>query len=220
MMVASTMGATAFQKGLGAAHAMAHPVSAALDTHHGLAVSVFMPYVVAFNMKTIGEKVERLKRLLGLEQGIVDWLLARRGPYSGWILRGMGFTPSAAEVIDPRKGDPLPEPTRFGGVVVTGSAALVSDREAWSEQTARWIGGVLADDIPFLGICYGHQLLAHGQGGEVGVKEQPVSLRAAMRICPLLCSCTGAPCTPTSLTLAALHHRPRFAVSNQTSLCL
>jgi alcohol dehydrogenase class IV len=78
MMIASTMGAAAFQKGLGAVHAMAHAVSAALDTHHGLAISVFMPYVVAFNMKTIGEKAARLKRLLGLKQGIVDWLLEFR----------------------------------------------------------------------------------------------------------------------------------------------
>ena len=90
MMVASTMGATAFQKGLGAVHAMAHPVSAALDTHHGLAISVFMPYVVAFNMKTIGEKVERLKRLLGLKQGVVDWLLEFR--------EALGLPHTAAEL--------------------------------------------------------------------------------------------------------------------------
>jgi GMP synthase (glutamine-hydrolysing) len=84
----------------------------------------------------------------------------------------MGFSPPAAEVVDPRKGDPLPEPTQFIGVVVTGSSALVSNREAWSERTASWIGGVLADDVPFLGICYDHQLLAHGQGGAVGLNPR------------------------------------------------
>ena len=49
MMGAAAMGATAFQKGLGAIHALSHPVGALYDTHHGLTNAVFMPYVLAFN---------------------------------------------------------------------------------------------------------------------------------------------------------------------------
>ena len=51
MMAAATMGATAFQKGLGGIHALSHPVGALYDTHHGLTNAVFMPYVMLFNRK-------------------------------------------------------------------------------------------------------------------------------------------------------------------------
>ena len=51
MMSAAAMGATAFQKGLGAIHALSHPVGALYDTHHGLTNAVFMPYVLVFNRK-------------------------------------------------------------------------------------------------------------------------------------------------------------------------
>ena len=49
MMSAAAMGATAFQKGLGAIHSLSHPVGALYDTHHGMTNGVFMPYVLAFN---------------------------------------------------------------------------------------------------------------------------------------------------------------------------
>ena len=56
MMAAAAMGATAFQKGLGAIHALSHPVGALYDTHHGMTNGVFMPYVLVFNDKAIEPK--------------------------------------------------------------------------------------------------------------------------------------------------------------------
>jgi alcohol dehydrogenase class IV len=67
MMSAAAMGATAFQKGLGAIHALSHPVGALYDTHHGLTNAVFMPYVLAFNRPAIEAKIARLSAYLGLE---------------------------------------------------------------------------------------------------------------------------------------------------------
>ena len=67
MMSAAAMGATAFQKALGAIHALSHPVGALYDTHHGLTNAVFMPYVLAFNRPAIEVKIERLAAYLGLE---------------------------------------------------------------------------------------------------------------------------------------------------------
>ena len=62
MQVASTMGATAFQKGLGAMHSLSHPCGAVYDTHHGLTNAVVMPYVLEFNRPSIEEKVAALAR--------------------------------------------------------------------------------------------------------------------------------------------------------------
>jgi alcohol dehydrogenase class IV len=82
MMAAATMGATAFQKGLGAIHALSHPVGAVYDTHHGLTNAVVMPYVLAFNRKAIEEKLTRLAAYIGLPkpsfQAVMDWVLALR----------------------------------------------------------------------------------------------------------------------------------------------
>ncbi len=82
MLAAASMGATAFQKGLGAIHSLSHPVGAIYDTHHGLTNAVFMPYVLAFNRPAIEDKMGRLAAFLGLENasftGFQDWVLALR----------------------------------------------------------------------------------------------------------------------------------------------
>src|SRR3954469_21345450 len=66
MMAAAAAGATAFQKGLGAIHALSHPVGALYDTHHGLTNAVFVPYVLVFNRKAIEDKIKRLAAYIGL----------------------------------------------------------------------------------------------------------------------------------------------------------
>jgi alcohol dehydrogenase class IV len=76
MMSAAAMGAAAFQKGLGAIHALSHPVGALYDTHHGMTNAVFMPYVLAFNRPAIEAKIERLAAYLGIEGGFDGFLQA------------------------------------------------------------------------------------------------------------------------------------------------
>jgi alcohol dehydrogenase len=66
MMSAAAMGATAFQKGLGAIHALSHPVGALYDTHHGMTNAVFMPYVLMVNKSAVEAKIARLAAYLGL----------------------------------------------------------------------------------------------------------------------------------------------------------
>jgi GMP synthase (glutamine-hydrolysing) len=90
-----------------------------------------------------------------------------RGDFEDWIARGLGLEPGQIEVTDPRTA-PLPDAKQFSGVILTGSHSMVTDREAWSEQTARWIPTVIEKRTPVLGICYGHQLVAHALGGDVG----------------------------------------------------
>ena len=82
MQVAAAMGSTAFQKGLGAMHALSHPCSSLLDTHHGLTNAVVMPYVLVFNRPAIETKMAALARYLDLPDpsfsGVLDWILALR----------------------------------------------------------------------------------------------------------------------------------------------
>lgn len=68
MMIASLMGAVAFQKGLGVVHSLAHPLSALLDIHHGLANAVNIPYGMQFNIEGFEDKFRRMARTLNLEQ--------------------------------------------------------------------------------------------------------------------------------------------------------
>ncbi len=81
MMSAAAMGATAFQKALGAIHALSHPVGALYDTHHGRTNAVFMPYVLIFNRPAIGDRVARAAAYLGLTpsfDAFLAWVLELR----------------------------------------------------------------------------------------------------------------------------------------------
>jgi alcohol dehydrogenase class IV len=82
MMAAASMGATAFQKGLGGMHAISHPLGALYNTHHGLTNAVVMPYVLDFNREAIDERMTRLARFLGLPtpgfKGVMEWVLKLR----------------------------------------------------------------------------------------------------------------------------------------------
>ena len=68
MLIASLMGAVAFQKGLGVVHSLAHPLSSLLDTHHGLANAVNIPYGMEFNIAGSEEKFRQIARVLHLEK--------------------------------------------------------------------------------------------------------------------------------------------------------
>ncbi len=94
-------------------------------------------------------------------------IAAEWGDFEDWIASGLGVEPALIQVVDPREGTPLPSPDQVAGAVVTGSHSMVTDREPWSEQTADWLRNAVAAELPVLGICYGHQLLAHALGGEV-----------------------------------------------------
>jgi alcohol dehydrogenase class IV len=94
MLAAASMGAAAFQKGLGAVHAIAHPVGSWFDTHHGLTNAIVLPYVMRHNRPAIAAKIELIARLLGLPspgfEALFDWVLELR--------RTLGIAHSLAEI--------------------------------------------------------------------------------------------------------------------------
>jgi len=132
MMAAASMGATAFQKGLGAIHSLSHPVGAVYDTHHGLANAVFTPYVLVFNRSVIEERMVRLAAYLGLPGGgfnaVLDWTLALRAEF------GMPHT-SAELGVEESRLDELAamaevDPTAGGNPVPAGKAEMKRMYEA------------------------------------------------------------------------------------------
>jgi alcohol dehydrogenase class IV len=81
MLAASSMGSTAFQKGLGAIHSLSHPINAQFDVHHGLSNAIFMPYVLTFNKSVIENRIISICNYLNLNktfESFLEWILNLR----------------------------------------------------------------------------------------------------------------------------------------------
>ena len=98
--------------------------------------------------------------------GTIERIKPHHGDFEDWFAAGMGV--SDLLQIDVFRQQPLPAAETLAGIVITGSSSMVSAREDWSERTAQWLRQAVKKGIPTLGVCYGHQLLAHALGGRVG----------------------------------------------------
>lgn len=107
-------------------------------------------------------------QFLIIETGQPVASMRRHGRFPHWIRVAAGLRADQATVVNVEAGDPLPAHAEYAGVLITGSGAMVTDRHGWSERTADWLRGGLDAGLPVFGICYGHQLIAHALGGEVG----------------------------------------------------
>ena len=98
------------------------------------------------------------------------------GVMTGWgvpnfdrmFLDAADYNGGGVEVILAQKETLPPDAARYSGIIVTGSPSMVSDREPWSEAAATWLSRAIASGAAVLGVCYGHQLVAHALGGKVG----------------------------------------------------
>lgn len=95
-------------------------------------------------------------------------LVAAYDDYAGFIRRAAGLAAEETRVVPVFLGEAPAEPAHYRAALITGSPAMVTDREPWSEQTAKWVREAAAQGLPMFGVCYGHQLIADALGGRVG----------------------------------------------------
>tara|TARA_Y100001970_G_scaffold18917_1_gene21187 strand:+ start:18 stop:1178 length:1161 start_codon:yes stop_codon:yes gene_type:complete len=98
LLVAASMGSTAFQKGLGAIHSLSHPVNAQFDIHHGLSNAIFMPYVITFNKSLVENRITSICDYLNLDKNFESFL--------NWILdlrKKLNIPHKLSDVMDTKK---------------------------------------------------------------------------------------------------------------------
>ncbi len=140
MLMASAMGATAFQKGLGLVHALSHPLGGATGLHHGTANAIFLPYVMVFNRTEIADKMTRLAHVLDLppfDTGFdtcLQWMLdLRRDLGMPHTLQGIpGVTAELlAQLVPQAAADPSmggnPRPATHHEIAAVFAKALAGD---------------------------------------------------------------------------------------------
>lgn len=157
------------------------------------------------------------QRFLVIKTGkTYDNIRAAHGCFDDWMADGLGVPRTQVDVVSVFEGEELPAPLAdYCGVVITGSPAMVTERLPWSEALAQRLAEeICGSNTAVLGICYGHQLLAHALGGEVAYNPRgreigtvEIALTKAHQDDPLFAGITGTVVTPagTNENAAALH---------------
>jgi len=92
---------------------------------------------------------------------------SRVGDQIDWFVQALQLQGAEYQVFRPHLGEQLPDYATVSGAILSGSWAMVTDHAEWSERTAAWVRGAVDHQLPLLGVCYGHQLIAYALGGTV-----------------------------------------------------
>jgi alcohol dehydrogenase class IV len=142
MLAAASMGAAAFQKGLGGVHALAHPVGAFFNTHHGLTNAIILPYVMVHNRPAIEAQLKVIARVLDLRgeafAAVFDWVLEFR--------KRLGIPHTLAEI-----GVTLDDPDTIGREAALDPCAAANPLPTDAATYARLFRSVVRGDLTLRG---------------------------------------------------------------------
>lgn len=118
-----------------------------------------------------------MKKILIIKTGSTfNDLIPLIGDFEDWIIKGLVIDTEMAHIIDVRKNKKIPDIQQFSGVVITGSHSMVTSREKWILKLSEWIKLNHNKQIPILGICFGHQIIAFSLGGDVDYHSKGAEL--------------------------------------------